>query len=48
MDEAADVDLGRLRFPHPVLGRIDMYQWIPYIGKHEMRQIERIMDRRPC
>jgi hypothetical protein len=46
MDEAADVDLSRLHFPHPVLGRIDMYQWVLFIGKHEMRhlgQIERIV-----
>jgi uncharacterized damage-inducible protein DinB len=47
LEEAADVDLSRLQFPHPVLGRIDMYQWVLYLGKHEMRhlgQIERIME----
>jgi uncharacterized damage-inducible protein DinB len=46
LEDAADVDLSRLQLPHPVLGRIDMYQWVLFIGKHEMRhlgQIQRIM-----
>jgi uncharacterized damage-inducible protein DinB len=46
LDDSADVDLSRLQLPHPVLGRIDMYQWVLFIGKHEVRhlgQIERIM-----
>lgn len=49
MDEAADVDLSLLQFPHPVVGRIDMYQWILFVGKHEIRhlgQIERILEGR--
>jgi uncharacterized damage-inducible protein DinB len=46
LDDAADVDLSRLQLPHPVFGRIDMYQWVLFIGKHEMRhlgQIQRIL-----
>ncbi len=46
LEDSSDVDLSRLQLPHPVLGRIDMYQWVLFIGKHEVRhlgQIERIM-----
>jgi hypothetical protein len=42
MEEADGIDLGLLQFPHPVLGRIDMYQWILYLGKHERRHIAQI------
>jgi len=43
-------DLSKLQFPHPVLGRLDMYQWILYIGKHEhrhIRQMERLSSAVP-
>jgi hypothetical protein len=40
--EADGVDLSQLQFPHPVIGRIDMYQWILYVGKHERRHIAQI------
>jgi hypothetical protein len=40
--EADAIDLSRMQFPHPVLGRIDMYQWILYVGKHERRHIAQI------
>ena len=42
---AAAHDPGRLTFPHPVLGRLDLYQWLLYVAQHELRhlnQIERI------
>jgi hypothetical protein len=40
---AADgTDLSQMHFPHPVLGRMDMYQWILYVGKHERRHIAQI------
>jgi uncharacterized damage-inducible protein DinB len=46
--EKADAfDLGRLHAPHPVLGRMDMYQWVLYLGQHEvrhLRQIERALS----
>jgi len=38
-------DLSRLTFPHPVFGRMDMYQWLLYAAQHELRhlhQIERV------
>jgi len=42
---AEHVDLGRVHFPHPVLGLLDGYQWMLYLGQHELRhlhQMERI------
>lgn len=42
ISEADGIDLSQLHFPHPVFGRIDMYQWILYVGKHERRHIAQI------
>jgi hypothetical protein len=39
---AGSVDLGQLHFPHPVLGRLDMYQWVLYLGQHELRHLHQI------
>ena len=35
-------DLSRLTFPHPVLGRLDMYQWLLYCAQHELRHLHQI------
>src|SRR5208283_3158945 len=40
--EADGIDLSQMHFPHPVLGRLDMYQWILFVGKHERRHIAQI------
>ena len=42
LNKAHAFDLSRLQFPHPVLGRLDMCQWILYVGKHEQRHIHQI------
>lgn len=42
IDEADGTDLSQMHFPHPVLGRLDMYQWILFVGKHERRHIAQI------
>jgi len=42
IDEADGIDLSQMHFPHPVLGRLDMYQWILFMGKHERRHIAQI------
>ena len=39
---AAAHDLSRLTFPHPVLGRLDMYQWLLYTAQHELRHLHQI------
>ncbi|MGA2379542.1 MAG: pyridoxal-dependent decarboxylase [Spirochaetia bacterium] len=41
----ARFDLAQVSFPHPVLGKLDGYQWALYVGKHEerhRRQIEKV------
>jgi hypothetical protein len=46
--DSDDVELSALRFPHPVLGELDPYEWIDFIGRHEQRhlgQIETAMAR---
>ena len=42
LNKAHAFDLSRLQFPHPVLGRLNMYQWILYVGKREERHIHQI------
>ena len=40
----ADIDLARVKRPHPVLQDIDMYQWALFVAQHEERhrkQMER-------
>ncbi len=47
VSEAGSYDLSELIFPHPVLGRLNMYEWILFVGKHEDRhraQIEIILN----
>jgi hypothetical protein len=39
---AGSFDLAQLHFPHPVLGRLDMYQWVLYLGQHELRHLHQI------
>ena len=35
-------DLSRLTYPHPVFGRLDMYQWLLYCSQHELRHLHQI------
>jgi len=42
VEKAGAHDLSRLTFPHPVLGRLDMYQWLLYVGQHELRHLHQI------
>jgi hypothetical protein len=39
-----------IRFPHPMLGEFNLYQWILFVGQHEERhtkQIRRALERVP-
>lgn len=38
----ADYDLSVHTFPHPLLGEINLYQWILFIGQHERRHLNQI------
>jgi uncharacterized damage-inducible protein DinB len=45
---AGSYDLSELIFPHPTLGRLNMYEWILLVGKHDDRhraQIENILNK---
>jgi DinB superfamily len=36
--------LGELTFPHPLLGSLDLYQWILFVGQHEARHAAQIAE----
>jgi hypothetical protein len=36
------VDGTRARFPHPVWGPLDLYQWLLFVGAHEQRHLAQI------
>ena len=43
----ADADglaLGMITHVHPVLGEIDLYQWILFVGQHEARHVAQITE----
>jgi hypothetical protein len=42
VEKAGSFDLSQLTFPHPVLGRIDGYQWLLYVAQHELRHLHQI------
>jgi hypothetical protein len=44
ISEASPYNLSELEFPHPLLGRMDMYRWILFIGKHEERHTNQLTD----
>ena len=40
---AADYDFAQMNFPHPLLGALNLYQWVRFIGKHELRHLNQIV-----
>jgi hypothetical protein len=40
--EADGLALSSIKHPHPVLGEIDLYQWILFVGHHEARHAQQI------
>ncbi|HUQ98099.1 MAG TPA: DinB family protein [Gemmatimonadaceae bacterium] len=43
--------LGEIKHTHPIIGEIDLYQWIVFLGRHEarhIRQIERTLNSFPA
>jgi uncharacterized damage-inducible protein DinB len=45
VEQLGRYDLSQLKYPHPLLGELNMYQWLVIAGGHERRhagQIERI------
>lgn len=47
---ASGLSLGEIRHTHPILGELDLYQWLIFVGQHEGRhkkQIERTLQSIP-
>lgn len=47
----ANLDLGRLLFPHPVFGDLNLHQWLEFLPVHEahhVKQIQRIKQQFGC
>jgi uncharacterized damage-inducible protein DinB len=42
--QADGLALGSITHPHPVLGEIDLYQWILFVGQHEARHTAQISE----
>lgn len=42
IEQLAAYDLTQLKYPHPLLGELDMYQWILIGGGHERRHVAQI------
>jgi hypothetical protein len=45
--QADGVALGEFSFPHPVLGLLDLYQWLLFVGQHERRHARQISETSP-
>jgi DinB superfamily len=37
IENASNTNLSLLFFPHPMMGKLNMYQWLIFIGQHEDR-----------
>ena len=44
MREADGIALGNFSYPHPVLGPLDLYQWLLFLGLHESRHASQIRE----
>jgi hypothetical protein len=48
---ASGLSLGEIKHTHPILGELDLYQWLIFLGQHEgrhKRQIERTLKSIPA
>jgi hypothetical protein len=44
MESLRDQDLRAYRFPHPVFGSLNLYDWYRFIGYHELRHEKQIRE----
>jgi hypothetical protein len=47
VNSADGLALGEIKHPHPIVGELDLYQWLIFLGQHEGRhkkQIERTLN----
>jgi hypothetical protein len=48
--DANGLSLGEIKHTHPLLGELDLYQWLIFLGQHELRhtrQIQRTLNSIP-
>ena len=36
--------LGRIAHPHPMIGQLNLYQWVLFVGQHEARHAGQLQD----
>lgn len=44
MREGDGIALGNFTYPHPMLGQLDLYQWLVFVGLHESRHACQIRE----
>jgi hypothetical protein len=44
LDLADGLALGQISFPHPLIGPLDLYQWVLFVGQHEARHAAQIEE----
>ncbi|MBM7692814.1 putative damage-inducible protein DinB [Peribacillus deserti] len=44
VNTAEEDQLKQKSYPHPVFGRLSLFQWIPFVGYHEKRHLEQIEE----
>jgi uncharacterized damage-inducible protein DinB len=42
--EGDGLALSEITFPHPLLGPLNLYQWVLFVGQHEARHAAQIME----
>ena len=42
--EADGLALCQISFPHPLLGSLNLYQWVLFVGQHEARHADQIQE----
>ncbi|TMU87554.1 DinB family protein [Bacillus sp. BHET2] len=44
LETTSKEDLQKKAYPHPIFGKIRLDEWVPFIGYHEKRHIEQIIE----
>jgi len=44
IEEHRDRDLSAYRFPHPIFGSLNLYDWYRFIGYHELRHRKQLRE----
>jgi len=44
MDETRGRDLSAYRWPHPFIGTLNLYEWLLFVGSHEIRHTKQMLE----